>query len=768
MLQTYRSPIAYEPYAATTPATSAADLFSATTGFLRRQGRVIAGVAALAVLAGCLYISLAPPKYSGQAVLLIDTHKNQVFEPQQSPLGDLPIDSATVDTQIEVLKSERIALAVIQKLHLDLDPEFNSPNPGVVGFVLGHILSLLPSKAPQGPAPSADFQRTRTALATFESDLSVKRTGLTYTIGVDFRSRSPERAAEVANAVANAYVANTLAVKFDDTQRAADWLQERLKELRDQASTAERAVAAFRAKNNLIDTGGELLNEQQISSLDKTLVDDRAQTAEAKARLDRVQHILTEQNPDPADSEAATVTDSLHDDVITKLRQQYLEYGARLTDWTARYGAQHLAVVNLRNQMQLLRDAIHDELKRIGETYKSEYEIAQAREDSVQKSLNELIATSHTADEAQVTLNGLESSAETYRSLYDSFLQHYTESTQQESFPVTNARLITEATRPLRKSSPNALLVLALSLVGGLGAGGAIAGLREISDRAVRTTAQVEDRLQTECIGVLPVTRNAEQSRFLAYNLGGKEGARNVQRDPNLLWRAGDTPLSRFAETIRAVKIAADVNGLGKRCKVIGVTSALPNEGKSTVALALAQTIALGGGQVALVDCDLRNSNLSNLLAPTADIGVLDAAFGRAGVSEVLWSDPASNFAFVPAGISDPLPQSSELLGCEEMRGLFEALRGSYDYVVVDLAPLAPVVDARVATRLVDAFVMVVEWGRTSLDVAEHALERARGVHDNLLGVVLNKVDMKAFGRYETVHSGYYDERVVARYGYTA
>jgi succinoglycan biosynthesis transport protein ExoP len=424
-------------------------------------------------------------------------------------------------------------------------------------------------------------------------------------------------------------------------------------------------------------------------------------------------------------------------------------------------------VVNIRTQMQLLRRSIDDELKRIGETYKSEYEIAIAREDSVQKSLDALVATSHIANEAQVTLHGLESSAATYRSLYNSFLQHYTESTQQASFPVTNARLITEATRPLRKSAPNAVLVLALSIIGGLGAGGAIGAMREIADRAVRTTAQVEGRLQTECIGVLPVTGNAKQSRSLAYNLGGTGGERDVQRDPNL-WRAGDTPLSRFAETIRAVKFAADVNGQGKRCKVIGVTSALPNEGKSTVALALAQTIALGGGRVALVDCDLRNSNLSNLLAPTADLGVLDAAFGRAAVSEVLWNDPASNFAFVPAGASDPLPQSSELLGCEEMRGLFEALRDSYDYVVVDLAPLAPVVDARVATRLVDTFVMVVEWGRTSLDVAEHALERARGVHDNLLGVVLNKVDMKAFGRYEAIHNGYYDDRVVARYGYTA
>jgi succinoglycan biosynthesis transport protein ExoP len=171
MLQTYRPPIAYEPYAPMAPATSAADLYAATTGFLRRQGRVIAVVTALAIGVGCLYVSLTPPKYSGRAVLLIDTHKNRVFEPQQSPLGDLPIDSATVDTQIEVLKSERIALAVIEKLHLDLDPEFNSPSPGVMGFVLGHILSLLPSEPPKGAARTFNAPALRSALfpATFRS-----------------------------------------------------------------------------------------------------------------------------------------------------------------------------------------------------------------------------------------------------------------------------------------------------------------------------------------------------------------------------------------------------------------------------------------------------------------------------------------------------------------------------------------------------------------------------------------------------------------------
>ena len=177
MLQAYRPPQVYDPFEAPLQGTNAAEVYSAAIGFLRRRARIIAGATVVALAAGCLYVVFATPKYTGHAAMLIDTHKNQVFQPQQSPLGDLPVDSATVDTQIEVLKSEHIALSVIHDLHLDLDPEFNSPSPGIIGFVLGHILSLLPSEAPKGPAPSADFTRTRVALGTFEQNLSVKRAG---------------------------------------------------------------------------------------------------------------------------------------------------------------------------------------------------------------------------------------------------------------------------------------------------------------------------------------------------------------------------------------------------------------------------------------------------------------------------------------------------------------------------------------------------------------------------------------------------------------
>ena len=300
--------------------------------------------------------------------------------------------------------------------------------------------------------------------------MTVRRIGLTYAIGIDFNSLNPDRASAVANAVANAYVDDVLEAKYETTRRAVSWLQDRLKELREQALTADRAVVDFKAKNNIVnvDNNGRLLNEQQIGELNSALVQARAQTAEAQARLQRVQQILSSDDPDPASSAAATVTDTLHNEVITKLRQQYLDLGAKEADWTVRYGRNHLAVVNLRNQRREIRLSILDELRRIAETYKSEFEIAKARENSVQKSLDDIVAQSQTTNEAQVTLHNLDSSAQSYRSLYDNFLQRYMESVQQQSFPVTEARLITQATPPLYKSAPKTPLVLGLALMGGL------------------------------------------------------------------------------------------------------------------------------------------------------------------------------------------------------------------------------------------------------------------------------------------------------------
>jgi succinoglycan biosynthesis transport protein ExoP len=313
--------------------------------------------------------------------------------------------------------------------------------------------------------------------------------------------------------------------------------------------------------------------------------------------------------------------------------------------------------------------------------------------------------------------------------------------------------------------------------MGGLILGAGIGMVRDISDRVFRTTDQVEKCLQTDCITVVPLVKAPPLAAGAASKVAARppdrgetaayDGAGMVSRDHSLLWTIVDSPFSRFAESIRAIKVAADLGKMVKSNSVIGITSALPNEGKSTIATALSELISHGGGRAVLVDCDLRNPSLSRKLAPNAEVGLLDLVAGKAFIDEVVWIETATGLAFLPTVVQTRLVHTSEILASEAMRRVFEKLRETYDYVIVDLAPLAPVVDVRAMTHLMDSFVFVIEWGRTKIDVAEHALSGARGVYENLLGIVLNKTDMNTFSRYEAGRSNYYHNRYYARYGYT-
>jgi len=797
MLQINKSPPAEQQSPVVSEFASPAEVYATAIGFVRRQYSVILFVLLLTLVLGTVYIFTSAPRYTAHAILIIDTHKPQ-FAQSDPQVTALPIESAAVDTQIEILNSENVALSVIHDLHLDQDPEFISPNAGFLGTIANLATGVVNAVLPFYHAvnePSAEHLVQQHALRTFQKHLKVKRIGLTYAIEIDFDSLSPDRAAQIANAIADAYVVDALEAKYQITRRAAIWLQDRLKELREQASDAERAIVAYKTKNNIVESSGMLMNEQQLAELNSNLIQASAATAEAKARFNRVQQILGTGEIDPDAASTATVADTLHNDVITKLREQYLEMEARESLWAAKYGTNHLAVVNLRNQMGELRQSIFEELKRTAQTYQSDYEIAVQREESIRKSLNQIVTESQTTNEAQVTLHNLQSTAQTYRAIYDNFLQRYMESVQQQSFPISDSRVITHATPPLNKSSPQTAIVMALAALGGLIFGTGIGILRDIADRVFRTTAQVKEHLQVDCIAVVPeikdgakpsasgsspilkahqsgssgnvVRRGSGRSARAAAGEAKKSGPQTITRDASVRWTVVDSPLSRFTESIRAIKIAADLAGADNPNKIIGIASSLPNEGKSTIALSLAQLIAHGGKRAILVDCDLRKPTLTRTLAPNASAGLIELASGKAIFEDIIWVEPTTGLTFLPTVLPPRLAHTAEILASNDTRKMFDRLREAYDYVIVDLSPLAPVVDVRVMTPLIDSFVFVVDWGRTKIDVVEHALNTTRGVYDNLLGVVLNKVDMNAFGRYETYHASYYDSRYYAHYGYT-
>jgi exopolysaccharide transport family protein len=740
------------------------DLVNFTLGLLRRQYALILFVTAFAVMISLIYLRVTPPTYTGQVKVLFENPKAQ-FVRQQSVLAEMPIDNAQLETQIQILKSKTIATSVIDQLRLADDPDFKASGRSLLS-VLRDIRGWFGSAPADVQVGQQDVPMDG-LVAAFNNRLSAVRLGYSNVIEITFSASNAKRAAEIANAVAEAYVTDQLNAKFEANRIATSWLQDRLKALGEQALMAERAVNAFKSQNNIVAAGGKLMDEQQVTELNSRLVAARAQTSDALARLDRFKTILRQNDANTTNASLdASFTEALSSPIINNLRQQYLELSRRERDWSARFGRNHLAVVNLRTRMRDLRTSILDEVRRLSETAKSDYAVAKQRQEEIEKQLTQAVSRSRTTNSAEATIRELETSAKSYRSLYESFLQRYMGAIQQESYPLTEARVISPASPPQSKSKPKSVLVMILGLLGGLALGTGLAVLRDMLDGVFRTSAQVEAMLHMPCISLVPLLKDVE-SRQLHEHADSASDQGTIVRRSGVYWAASEMPLSRFAESMRSIKLAIDLNMSNSFSKVVGITSALPNEGKSTIAAALAQLMAHAGARVIVVDCDLRNPSLSRNLAPHASVGFIEVISGRCSLDEAICKDPKTNLAFLPTVKKQPLFHTCEMLSAATTKQLFDRLRATYDYVVIDVPPLAPVVDVRAAAPLVDCLVLAIEWGRTKTDVVQHALHTAPSLHTALIGVVLNKTDMDAIRRYDNYHNDYYSNKHFTRYGYT-
>jgi succinoglycan biosynthesis transport protein ExoP len=238
--------------------------------------------------------------------------------------------------------------------------------------------------------------------------------------------------------------------------------------------------------------------------------------------------------------------------------------------------------------------------------------------------------------------------------------------------------------------------------------------------------------------------------------------------DKSFLRQVVDEPLSGFAEELRSIKIAADIGGSNRNHKVMGITSTVPGEGKSTVASNLAELIAHSGKRVILLDADLRNPTLTRALAPDVKAGLLEVLNGKLNLKDVVCLDDQTGLNFVPARLKSRLVHSNEVLASERFSNLIDGLRDAYDYIILDLPPLAPVVDVRATAKIVDSYIYVVEWGKTNKNFVHQQLSNAPEVYDLLLGVVLNKADVRVMGRYEDYYGayGYSAKKYYGRYGY--
>lgn len=702
---------------------------------------------ALALAIGAIYILTTTPLFTSTASILLDGRNTQVFDHGNRPSTylDLGLDSPNVDSQVEIMQSEAVAVSVIKELGLQNDPEFTAPRNAIMGAVsswIGSVISAI-KPAAEDVRPQED-SISRAVIDGFQRRVGVKREGQTYLINLSFSSNDPNKAATIANALAAAYLNEGLNAKYASIKRGSEWLEARIQELRERVTNADRVVQRFKAENNIVlnETGG-LNTEDQLANAANQITIKHSEVLALEARRARVQALIT------GNGTHTEVAESLDSDVINKLRDRYVQASARYAELSGRYGVQHEAVRRIQAEMRDLNRQILDQYAAAATVRLDDAKRAEADQRATYDRLAQQVSREN---QARVQLKDLEIDANTSKTLYENFLNSYKAMTQQASFPVAEARVLSPATPPRTKSDPKTVLVLLLSLVGGGSLGLALALLRELTDDVFRMPTQIPPAFRAPCLGVLPEMKLT--SEFLSAS-GRAGGDLNDVPRPLTLTRetvkyryAVLNPFSRYTEALRAARIAIDYAAVNDSAKVIGITSSVPGEGKTTTSANIAQLIASTGKKVLLVDVDLRTCSLTNALSPGRSSGLAEYLAEGGSVTDAIYVDAETGVNFLPAMGVGSLQLSPEAISSDHMANFLSWARSTYDYVILDLPPLAPVVDVRAISPLVDGFIYIVEWGKTSINTVTYALETVPVLQERLLGVLLNRVDLKALRSY--------------------
>ncbi|MEP3068247.1 MAG: polysaccharide biosynthesis tyrosine autokinase [Parvibaculum sp.] len=715
------------------------DLMALYRTLRKRLGLIVSVMLGLTALAMVVVLQQTP-LYTAETQVLLDRQKMQVTD-MEAVMSGMPADSATVDSEVEILRSRALAARVVDHLNLMEDPEFNSRlrEPSALRWLdprvwIGEALSLVEAERPEINEDVRARAELNAVIDSLLGRLTVSRQRLTYVINISFVSESPEKAARIANVIADTYILDQLEAKFEATRQANEWLSRRLDELRRQVQDSERAVEIYRSEEGLESSAGMTVSEQQLSELNAQLILARTTLAEARAKYDRARQIRS------SGGTIESMADVVQSSTISQLRQKQAELARELANLASRYGPRHPEVVNAEAQRRDIERQIGSEIARIVGSLQNNVAVAETRVASLEQSLREIRGESGDSGQAMVQLRELERVAAANRAVYESFLNRFKETSQQQDLQVPDSRVISQATPPGGPSHPRKTraLLLALVLSGMLGVG--LAFLLEHLDNGIETGRDLEQMLGVPHLVSLPATP-AE-----------KGPDRKVLSPLDYLIAK---PLSAFSESLRSLRSALQLSNVDNPPKVILFTSALPSEGKTTTSSGFARAAAAAGLKVVLVDCDLRHPSVHKAFGVTRpELGLVEMLAERLELSHVLIKDPKSELDILPIATGTANP--SDLLGSEQMRLLLERLRGDYDLVVLDSAPVVPVSDSRVLSRVADETVFVVRWSETPRDAAQAAIRELRLYDAAIAGAVLAVVDTAAQAKYGYGDGGYY------------
>jgi len=699
-------------------------------GILHRRAYLLLAAALIGFVPIIIYIFTATPLYTATSSVMIDVRKENVVD-VNAVLSGLPADSTVVDSEVRVLESRSLAGRVVDALHLDRDPEFNSrlrshPVSDFIQSVFHHRSS--------DAAGANDAAMRRDVVDAVLKRLDAHRSGTTYVLEISFRSASPVKAARIANSFADQYLVAQLNDKFEATRQANNWLSDRVRELRGQVQQAEAAVQRFKIDNNLMSAEGATLTEQEISGLNAQLATAQANQAEQEARLSIARSQLAR------GSTGDDVGETLNSPVIQELRAQRAAQSAKVADLETRYDDRHPELIKEKRRLADIDQQIQQEIKRIISSLDAATRVARQRTASIADSVSRSRGTLAKTNRAGVQLNELERNADAVRTLYESFLNRFKQTSSQAGVAQTDARILSRAEVPASPSYPPKDLGIALALLFGLATGLSAVVIAELLERGLSSSEDVERELGVSYLGGIPELSSTVDE-------GG-------DRTSNPADYVVAHPLSSFAESFRTLRTATVYSRAGEKVKTIAVTSSVPGEGKTTTAICLARVMAISGASVVVVDCDVRQRGINSTLGLDPEQGLLEVLNGTASLERVMVHDEATGAMVLPFARAAYTPR--DIFGTVAMKQLLAELERRFEYVVLDLPPMLPIADARVVAPMADAVVMLVRWRKTDRKAAQNSLSLLADANAHIAGVAVSQMDVRKQAREGYGDPGYY------------
>lgn len=720
-----------------------------------RRRMIVLQVLLIGLAAAAAYLLTTPPLYKASVRLLVENQTPKISS-AQSVNADGGGHELAVLSQVEVLRSPRLIGRVIQATG-------HGSGAGV------DAVDKSGRKPPSGQAKEKDVPLPAGVVESFAKRLTVSRVGPTSLIQIDYFHQNPEMAATTINLLANTYLEMQVEAKNLSTKRASEWLNARVADLRDQIHKNEQRIQRFKSENNLFRVGQLTIDERVLSSTAEQLSAARAAEAAATARLKQIEQLSSD--PD----QLMSLGKALQSDTIREYRRQYAEVARKRASVVSRFGNQHPEVANADAELKDLDKQIAKEVHRIVESAKSDFELASMQVSQLEGKLGQLNRQLYEHSQLAIELQDMERQNQSAGALYATLLARQQELDSLETLNGPDARIVNLAQTPTSPSHPRRTLVLGLALITSVLVALGLVLVLEFLLPTFTTPDDVERVLGLSCVSTVPRYREPAEPgdrtwasrivsllpepavsgvrealerarRFVRSGLKGEprttpeaSGEHAGTAPPALLRPVLSPTINGFTESIFPIHNA--INDFISRGDggVIAIASPEAGNGKTTLAVAVADYFASSDRKVLLLDADLRDATLSRVLAPDCTRSFVDVLEGRARLSDVTVADAGSTIRFCPAPLDLKGRRPMDLLASKGMADFITAARREFDLVIIDTTAIGRAVDARPLLKASDAVLLIVEYGVSETDRTYAALRDTGVPAAKLLGSIINK-----------------------------